>query len=189
MGFNKEIHHRQSIRLRGYDYSQAGAYFVTLCTHQRQLLFGEIVDGIMILNAAGVIVCNEWKKISAMRHDVSLGEFVIMPNHMHGIINVGEHCMRPMNAMHPISEDQKSGRVQRAPTIGDIVRGYKSTVTKHIWELCGNNGQPVWQRNYHEHIIRNEESYLKIAEYIQTNPLQWQDDTYYPIAVQGGTKP
>lgn len=115
MAFNKDIHHRKSIRLRGYDYSQPGAYFITICTHQRQSLFGDIVDGVMMLNTAGNIAYSEWKNISGMRHDVSLCEFVIMPNHMHGIINVGAHCMRPMNDdIRPVSDGQKSGRVQRA---------------------------------------------------------------------------
>jgi REP element-mobilizing transposase RayT len=196
MAFNKDIHHRKSIRLRGYDYSQPGAYFITICTHQRQSLFGDIVDGVMMLNTAGNIAHDEWKNISDIRHDVSLCEFVIMPNHMHGIINVGAHCMRPMNNdmnsmnnMHSVSGNQQSGRVQRAPTVGDIVRGYKSAVTKRLWESCGNQGHPVWQRNYHEHIIRNEQAYQNIAEYIRANPQKWQDDVYCTASVQGGTKP
>lgn len=190
MAFNKDIHHRKSIRLRGYDYSQPGAYFITICTHQRQSLFGDIVDGVMMLNTAGNIAYSEWKNISGMRHDVSLCEFVIMPNHMHGIINVGAHCMRPMNDdIRPVSDGQKSGRVQRAPTVGDIVRGYKSAVTKRVWDLCGHHGQSVWQRNYYEHIIRNDQAYSNIVEYIHSNPQKWQDDIYCTKIVQGGTPP
>ena len=175
--------------MRGYDYSQPGAYFITICTHQRQPLFGDIVDGNMMMNAAGMMARNEWLNIATMRHGIFLGDFVIMPNHMHGIIHVGAHCMRPNDGM-PIEncDRQKSGRVQRAPTMGDVLRGYKSAVTKRMWELCGTQGQPVWQRNYYEHIICDEHAYSNIAEYIRTNPQKWQDDVYCASNVQGGVE-
>jgi putative transposase len=171
MTFNPDIHHRQSIRLQKYDYSQAGLYFITICTDNRQSLFGKIINGEMLLNDAGIIARNEWQKTAEMRPNVVSDEFVIMPNHLHGIIN--------MTAIQESAQQEQQGRVQRAPTVGDIVRGYKSSVTKQIRQLHENLNLLVWQRNYHEHIIRNEESYLKIAEYIQTNPLRWQEDKYY----------
>ncbi|TXI42407.1 MAG: hypothetical protein E6Q59_00855 [Nitrosomonas sp.] len=211
MTFNPNLHHRRSIRLPGYDYSQAGAYFITICTHDRAPLFGKIVDGVMMLNAAGNIVNEEWHKTGQIRHQIALHEFVIMPNHIHGIIQlVGARCTRPdcphanctcpngiqPNEMHVDSDEQTAriqpGRVQRAPTVpsptsiiqptptvGDVVRGFKSSVTKRVNALPGISGQRVWQRNYYEHIIRNEDAYLKIAEYIQTNPQRWETDTYH----------
>jgi hypothetical protein len=111
MQYNKDVHRRRSIRLRGFDYSQPGVYFITLCTNKRAPLFGDVVNGAMVLNAAGKIAHEQWQYIAAMRDGISLGEFIIMPNHMHGIITVGAHCMRPMGDMH-----DGPGRVQRAPT-------------------------------------------------------------------------
>ncbi len=193
MTFNPKIHHRKSIRLRGYDYSQAGMYLVTICTHDRTPLFGEIINGEMKVNEAGVIATDEILITAKMRHNVSLDEFIVMPNHIHNIITVGARCTRPEctrpecthpECTHPEcppknGDGNESERVQRAPTIGDVVRGYKSAVTKRINQLRNPPFAPVWQRNYYEHIIRDEAAYLKIAEYIQTNPQRWQEDTYY----------
>ncbi len=183
MTFNPDIHHRKSIRLRGYDYSQAGMYFVTICTHDRTPLFGEIINGEMKMNEAGVIATDEILVTAKMRHNVSFDEFIVMPNHMHSIIAVGARCTRPDCTRPECSPKNgggnESGRAQRAPTIGDVVRGYKSAVTKRINQLRNPPLAPVWQRNYYEQIIRDEAAYLKIAEYIQTNPQRWQEDIYY----------
>lgn len=182
MVFNPDIHHRRSIRLRGYDYSQAGMYFVTICTQGRLCLFGDVVDGAMKLNDAGRLAHEEWRNTEVMRENIALHEFIVMPNHVHGIIEiaVGARCTRPLS---PRADDGQGrvqlGRVQRAPTIGDVVRGYKSAVTKRVSQLHERHSLAVWQRNYFEHIIRDEDSYLKIAEYIQTNPQRWQMDTYH----------
>jgi putative transposase len=183
MIFNPNIHHRKSIRLQGYDYSQTGLYFITVCTHDRLPLFGKITDGIMQLNDAGQIAQEEWQKSANIRPNIVLHEFVIMPNHLHGIIeiqsSVGAHCMRP-DCIQPEQHGRvQHRRVQRAPTVGDIVRGYKSAVTKGIRNLENSPNAQIWQRNYYEHIIRNEAAYLKISEYVQTNPQRWLDDTYY----------
>ena len=177
MKCNPDIHHRKSIRLRGYDYSQAGLYFITVCTHSCLRLFGEIIDGEMVLNECGQIAVDEWIKTSVLRPNVKLDEFVIMPNHIHGIINIR-------------NDTHGRGVLQYAPTktpkfkspsqtIGAIIRGYKSSVTKQINMLREMSGVPVWQRNYYEHIIRDEKSYHKISEYIINNPIHWQDDKYY----------
>ena len=153
-------------------------YFITICTHDRLPLFGKIVDGEMQLNEWGMVADEEWRKTERIRSHIVLHEFVIMPNHVHGIIQlVGAHCMRP--------DDVQLGRVQRAPTtpraptVGDVVRGFKSSVTKRLNAVSGTSGQRFWQRNYYEHIIRNEDAYLAIADYIQTNPQRWEIDTYY----------
>ena len=187
---------RHSIRLRHYDYSQAGLYFVTICTHEKQALFGEIIDGKMRLNNAGKTAELEWHKTESMREQIVLHDFVVMPNHVHGIIeiihssetiSVGAHCVRPHNDNFHDENNNPThhqnpvigGRTQCAPTLGFVIRGYKAAVTKQINLLRHVAGQKVWQRNYHEHVIRNEPSYLKIAEYIQTNPLRWRDDCHY----------
>ncbi len=211
--YNPHIHHRRSIRLKGYDYSQAGLYFITICCQNRACLFGEITVGAncirpndkmancvrpndnrpkMILNKYGVIARNEWMKTPEIRNNVELGEFVIMPNHMHGIIrllgrgelyspdNDGE-----LNTLHsPDNVIETMGECNsplRGPSnnIGAIVRGYKSSVTKQLNLL--NIGCSVWQRNYHEHIIRDEQSYQRISDYIINNPAKWNDDKFYTL--------
>jgi REP element-mobilizing transposase RayT len=185
MKSNPPIHYRKSIRLKNYDYSMAGLYFITICTHERLPIFGNIVDGLMQLNDSGKIAHEEWQKTGSIRSNIVLHEFVIMPNHLHGIIQiVGAHCMRP-DGMQPNSihagqkEHVQQGRMQCAPTVGDIIRGYKSAVTKGIKAFGSFSNHVIWQRNYYEHIIRNEAAYLKIADYIETNPQRWQEDTYY----------
>ena len=168
MTSNLESAHRTSLRLRNYNYAQAGLYFVTVCCYERRTLFGRVVDGAMNLSVAGKIAREEWLRTSRLRSNVFLDEFVIMPNHMHGIINLADHDIGSV-----------TGRVQRAATIGDVVRGYKSAVTRQIKELhCGKDVR-VWQRNYYEHIIRDDAAHSKICEYIQGNPQRWLEDTYY----------
>lgn len=175
--YNPDIHHRRSIRLKGYDYSQPGLYFITICTKNREHLFGRIENGIMLLNEFGEIANNEWLKTADIRDNVELLEYIIMPNHMHGIILLND-------------VDDCRGTARRDPTtmqfgkpiprsLPTIIRSYKSAVTKQINILRDAPGAPVWQRNYYEHIIRNEKSFYQISEYIRNNPLKWQDDRYY----------
>ena len=166
--FNSDIHHRKSIRLRGYDYSQAGLYFITICTHERLPLFGEIVDEKMIQNEMGMMAEKCWYAIPNHFPRVMLDAFIVMPNHVHGIITVGE------NNHLPLQSKPKHGTSR---TIGSIVRGFKIGVTK--WFRSNTDVHVVWQRNYYEHILRNEAAYLKIAEYIQTNPQRWEEDIYH----------
>jgi len=171
-------HHRRSIRLAGYDYSQAGAYFVTVCAHDRICLFGDIMNGDMRLNDAGKIVHDEWLRTAGIRSNVELDVFVVMPNHFHGII-----------LLHPDGR----GTLQRAPTVEQfgkptsntiptIVRLFKSASTKRINEIRHTPGAAIWQRNYYEHIIRNDESLNRIREYIMTNPIRWEADEENPNA-------
>lgn len=159
-----DIHHRKSIRLRDFDYAQAGLYFITICAHLRLPLFGSVVADKMVLSVAGEIAYREWQKNAEMRPNVVSDVFVVMPNHVHGIVNI---------------TGMQSEHRQRAPTVGDIIRGYKSAVTSQIGllNLCQNHS--VWQRNYYEHVIRDEKSYQQIADYIQTNPLRWKSDVYH----------
>ena len=196
--YNPNIHHRRSIRLKGYDYAQAGLYFITICCQDRACLFGEIQNGEMVLNEYGTIAHNEWMKTHEIRTNVELGEFVIMPNHIHGIIKIMDIGGRgelhsPNNETHnnetpnnetPNNETPNDYKGEcnsplRGPsnTIGAIIRGYKSSVTKQLNLL--NIGCVVWQRNYHEHIIRNEQSHQTISNYIINNPANWSEDKFY----------
>lgn len=165
---------RRSIRLKGYDYAQAGAYFVTICAHQRAHLFGEIMDGVMQLNRWGEIARMEWFKTAELRPHVELheGEFVVMPNHIHGIIwlveNVGTRRRRVPTA-------EAFGKPV-AGSIPTIIRAYKSAVTYAINKLENSRGAAVWQRNYYERVIRNERELDVIARYIDYNPDAWQFD-------------
>jgi len=183
MPYNPDIHHRKSIRLKGYDYSRAGLYFVTICCHNRICRFGNIENGVMKLNEYGWIAHNEWIKTAEIRNNVELDNFVIMPNHIHGIIRLlrrGElHSPDGIDVFDTPENRGVCDTPLRSPsqTIGAIVRGYKSSVTKQL-VLLGFNGK-LWQRNYHEHIIRDEKSYINISEYITNNPSQWKDDNFF----------
>ena len=190
MAYNPNIHHRRSIRLKGYDYGQAGAYFITLCTHDCTHLFGEIADGTMRLNEFGQIAYTEWLRTPELRPHVALDVFVIMPIHMHGIIlinntskgeshspNNTEPTQVPSAEMGECDSPQRSFLRSPSNNIGAIVRGYKSAVTKQINVL--HSGTMVWQRNYYEYIIRHEQAYQNISEYITNNPLKWEADKFY----------
>ena len=170
---NSQRRHRRSIRLLGYDYSQAGAYFVTVCAHDRMCLFGEIADGKMRLNEAGRIVQQCWNQIPEHFPHVELGEFIVMPNHVHGIVVIAE--TPNVGARHAVPLPEKFCKPVPG-SIPTIVRSFKSAVTKRINEMRGTPGVPVWQRNYYEHVIRNDESLHCIREYIINNPLQWDMD-------------
>lgn len=182
MKYDPQIHHRRSIRLKGYDYTQAGAYFITICSHHREHIFGEIVNGEMKLNSWGEIVRAEWFKTAALRPYVELydDEFVVMPNHGHGIIwlieNVGARRRRA-----PMEQFRKpvSGSI---PT---IIRAYKSAVTYAINKLGNSRGSVIWQRNYYEHVIRNDRELDLITKYIEYNPLNWQLDRDNPENTYG----
>jgi putative transposase len=182
MSFNPAIHHRKSIRLRDYDYSQAGWYFITICTHQRQLLFGEIVDGRMVLNAAGMIVEKVWNDLPDQYPYIQIKEFVVMPNHFHGIVQiVGAQFIAPKNSGVINHGAMNQGAINCAPTgLGQVARAFKARCTWTIRHMLCSSRIPIWQRNYYEHVIRDEAAYLQIAEYIQTNPQRWQEDTYHP---------
>ena len=170
---------RRSIRLRGYDYTSAGAYFVTICVQNRECLFGDVVDGQMVLNDYGRIVEGKWGNTPKLRTNVELDEFIVMPNHFHGIVVIAEPGRgvlhyAPANGQPTHTNTSKF----RSPTqtIGAIIRGFKSTVTKHINELRNTPGAKIWQRNYYEHIIRHDDEFSRIREYITVNPARWEMD-------------
>jgi len=253
MNYDPYKHHRRSIRLKGYDYSRRGWYFITICTQNREMLFGDVVDGKMILNEAGRIADKCWREIPEHYPNVHLDEYVIMPNHIHGIIIINDHQNVGANDNSPhnpptannigtknvlpidnpgkknagaknishndntmpqnigaknishddnimpqnigaknISHDdnimpQNIGAKNISPlqsqfrspskTIGSIIRGFKIGVTK--WFRQNTEIYAVWQRNYYEHIIRDENELNHIRQYIIENPLKWQEDKYY----------
>ncbi|WP_205500301.1 transposase [Rufibacter psychrotolerans] len=173
MAYNANIHQRRSIRLKGYDYGQEGAYFVTLCTKNRAHLFGEVEGGEMKLNQFGMIASQEWAKTPEVRMNVVLDVFIIMPNHLHGILFITES---KTEARH----DDVTPFLSPSQTVGAIVRGYKSAVTKQINALLPEaEKMTVWQRNYHEHIIRNARAHQYISAYISNNPTRWKADRFF----------
>ena len=204
--FNPQIHHRKSMRLPGYDYGQEGLYFLTFCCQGRAHVFGEIVNGEMVLNEYGLIAQNEWLKTPEVRPNIELDVFVIMPNHIHAIVVIAHRVETNIptdNGKGELNSPVNTGRIQSAPTdngkgelnspvntgqiqsgptgtsntIGAIVRGYKSSVTKQLG-LLGFDGK-VWQRNYHDHIIRNEQAFQNISNYIINNPARWDEDKFH----------
>jgi len=185
--YDPQKHHRRSIRLKGYDYTQPGAYFVTICTWQRACSFGEVVQGEMRLNKQGQIANREWMRLERRFSTADFSAFVVMPNHMHGIV-VMHADGRGAGENHP---DHGGGRHPLRPyegprvipgSLAAIVRAYKASVTWRIHAMRGDEGSPVWQRNYYEHIVRDDEEYRRIIEYIQTNPLRWEADQLHPAA-------
>jgi putative transposase len=250
--YHSKIHHRQSLRLAGYDYAKEGSYFITLCCAKRSPLFGEITqEGQMVLNTFGQIAHDEWVNTLNIRNNIELDAFVIMPNHIHAIIHirrrgeshspygrgelirqtVGANRIRQryekgesnspnssgesnspsnnrirkgrMNSPNssgesnsPLTEKGECNSPQRfekgecnspqhsprrfvspSHTVGAIVRGYKSAVTKQLNQL--HIGCEVWQRNYFEHIIRNDMAYQRISAYIKNNPAKWAQDKFF----------
>jgi REP element-mobilizing transposase RayT len=181
----KGLPQRRSIRLKGYDYSQAGLYFITICCQDRICLFGDVVKGEIILNEAGKMVETEWLNLPDRFKNIELHESVIMPNHFHGILKiVGVTLVVARNV--GIAENQIGQPQGIAPTktIGDMMDAYKSiTTVNYIRGVKTLNWQPfngkLWQRNYWEHIIRNEQSYQRISEYIINNPKEWSDDKFH----------
>lgn len=179
MKYDLTKHHRRSIRLKGYDYTQPGAYFITICTYQRQVLFGEIVDGVMVLNAYGEIVQHAWDDLPNHYPHVVLDELCIMPNHIHGIIILTGWGG---SQTHPNDDDDENlNNVQHG--LPEIVRALKSFSSRRINQIIDSPGVPLWQRNYFERIVRNEEELNSIRRYVQENPLKWKMDQDNPANI------
>ena len=188
MKYNPQIHHRRSIRLKGYDYSQAGLYFITICVHEKKHLFGNIENGEMILNDAGKIANECWLEIPNHFPNAVLHEHIVMPNHVHGVIQLLKNndtvgidnyqSLFPHPSPQPSTQQPPKNEFQKIipRSIGSIVRGFKIGVTK--WVHANSEIHTVWQRNYYEHIIRDEQSYQKISEYIVNNPANWKNDKF-----------
>lgn len=201
--FDPKIHHRKSIRLPGYDYTQAGAYFVTVVTWQRDCLFGEVVNGEMILNKAGKIVQWEWENLAQAFKFVELGIDQVMPNHFHGVLSFHDvGANRPgiidtRAGKNPLHNSVPAGldgsplhmpplhRGARAASLGAVIGQFKSRVTKRLWKIPELSGTPVWQRNYYERILRNEREMDAIWRYIEANPANWGADEENPQKAKG----
>ena len=207
MKYNPKIHHRRSIRLKGYDYSQAGAYFITICCKDMKCLFGKIENGEMIMNEFGQIAFDEWINLSERFANSELDVFQIMPNHMHGILVLTDTATIPENPEIENNipdiggglddaekeNDYKINNHQAMPypaptTMGDMMGGYKSIVANDclkIWKSRWAGADPapimgkIWHRNLYEHIIRNEHSHQNISNYIINNPKNWKDDKFF----------
>lgn len=162
---------RKSNRLKGYDYRQPGAYFITICTKNMYILFGRIVAGEMILNSYGIIAFDEMYKLSQTYPQLLIysDEVIIMPNHIHAIL-----WIREVGATETVAQKATDGIIPGS--LGAIVGQYKSRVTKSINRLRRTPGKEIWQRNYFDRIIRNDKELLAIKKYIIDNPLQWSED-------------
>lgn len=235
MEYDAQKHHRRSIRLKGYDYSQVGAYFITICTQDHACLFGEISGEEMQLNGAGHMVMAGWKTLSRRFPIVTLDEFVVMPNHVHGILLISDIADRNASPLltgqeepyasplfspafsgisinsgtavganpcaHRCSPDapepeflhtrpdvRSGANLKRTVTVGDVVGAFKSLTTVSYVRGTKEQAWPsfhtrLWQRNYHEHIVRNEALLHRVRQYVFDNPAQWSVDRHNPQAV------
>jgi len=183
MAFDFERRSRRTIRLKGYDYSLPGKYFITICTLNRECLLGEIHDGEIIVSPAGEIVRHIWLQTPNVRDEIELDTFIIMPNHLHGIISIqsrrGDPVDRPAYRSITTQPFKINDPVLKSNTIGAIVGQIKSNATKRIRESLYPGFH--WQRNYYEHIIRNEFELQQIKKYILTNPENWIEDQDNPL--------
>ncbi|CAN5645601.1 transposase [soil metagenome] len=200
--YNPQIHHRRSIRLKGYDYSQAGLYFITICCQDRKCRFGKIENGEMILNELGTIAYNKWIKLVERFTSFELDVFQIMPNHMHGIILLNDVAgadtlaqLGQPQGLAPTDAVAENGSITDCDdiwtgaspvptnaTIGEIIGAYKSLVFNGCLKIYKSKNDmmgKLWQRNYYEHIIRNIKSYENISNYIINNPAKWAEDKFY----------
>ena len=176
MEYKERQNNRGSIRLLNYDYAQAGAYFVAICTHERICLFGDAVVETMKLNDLGQIVYDEWMRTAEIRLNIRLDTFQVMPNHFHAIVIFPEQLPgKPTVGAHsgaPLSRQARS--------LGSLVAGFKSVTTKRINQMRNTPGVSVWQRNYYERVIRNDEELAAIGQYIADNPAKWAEDIENP---------
>lgn len=194
--FNPEKHHRRSLRLKGYDYSQSGLYFITLCSHMRENIFGYCNVGtgsepvcfigddhnkdnsIIILNEFGTIVEDTWYDLPNHNKGIILHEFVVMPNHVHGIIELAKDGISCIQTKYK----PRGTGCEPVPTIetnlSEIVRQFKTFSSRRINKLRNSPGVPVWQPRFYEHIIRDEKSFYAICRYIAENPQRWQINKY-----------
>lgn len=169
---------RRATRLRGYDYGQTGGYFVTICVQDQKCLFGKIIDGRMQLNEIGKIVVECWNHIPQHFFSAKLDVSVVMPNHLHGIILLGTGGTKcPCPPTH--SQPTRRGEVS-SPTLGQVVAYFKYQSTKYINQHRDMPGTRIWQRNYYDHVLRDDIDLQRIRQYITSNPMQWELDQLHP---------
>jgi len=194
MKYNREIHHRHSMRLKGFKYSSPGYYFITICTQNRECLFGNISQRMLEINNAGEMIKKEWTNLTQRFNHIIIDEFVIMPNHLHGVIHITGG--QPFRAINDYSKNRvkiidntdliepPSGTSENS--ISRIIQGFKSISTVNYIESVRINHWPpfekhLWQQNFYDHIIRNMEELKEIRGYIMNNPLNWESDEDNPI--------
>lgn len=166
MPYDPDKHHRRSIRLKNYDYNQPGSYFVTICTDERVCVFGNVVDNRVCLNDAGLIVQGSWNSLPQRFSDVELDEFIIMPNHLHGIITVGAQFIAPNGS--------NKSHIGQISLLGQIIRTFKASAAYQIHKT--SLPEFAWQVNYHERIIRKDGELDRIRrQYIINNPIRWTE--------------
>ena len=201
MIYNPEKHHRRSIRLKGYDYKAEGSFFVTICVQDKEMLFGKVINNVMILNEYGIVVEYTWNDLPNHNKHIHLDNYVIMPNHVHGIIIITE-CGLESNIVvgavlgagsepAPTTAPTTSSKPVPTPSkhdlpiiktksqfhgLPEIIRQFKTFSARRINDIRKTRGVKIWQRNYYEHIIRNEHDYNRIQKYINENPLKWNID-------------
>ena len=167
--------YRKRLRLNDYDYSNAGYYFVTICTKDKGLFFGNIEKEKMILSGLGEIVEKHWIQIPEHYQNVILDEYVILPNHIHGIIII---CGDSKTGQCPVTTDMENDANRKYGILSKVINSYKGIVTKMIKRTRIENNF-AWQRSFYDRVIRNDEELLKTRQYIQNNPLKWSLDDYY----------
>jgi REP element-mobilizing transposase RayT len=197
---NERDQHRQSIRLKDYDYRQAGAYFVTIVAQDRKCLFGDVADGKMRLNAAGQMIQAVWDELSTNYAGVETDHFVVMPNHLHGVcILVGagpracpESGGQPQGVAPTKTQSAYAG-VARLLSLPDVLHRFKTLTTQRYARGVKEVGwvrfnRRLWQRNYFEHVIRNENSLNRIRQYVLDNPMRWEFDRENPATLKPEAK-
>jgi putative transposase len=172
-------YHRRSIRLPEYDYSEEGAYYVTICVQDRLCLLGKIADGKMELSQFGRIIDECWQWLFKRYSYLHCDAYVIMPNHLHAIMMITDQTCRGGSRTAPTECRQDDVDRKRKP-LGRLIGAFKTVSTKQINVLRKTPGQVFWQRNYYEHVIRNDKSGGKIRQYIYENPLFWEHDEENP---------
>jgi putative transposase len=175
---------RKLPRLKGYDYAQEGAYFVTICTHKREHIFGDVVGDEMRLSAAGQVAESCWQGIPSHFPHVELDFFVVMPNHVHGIVVIVKNINHDTNVGRGHAPSLPEATPARPKTVqpgslGAIMGSYKSAVTRAINQMLGIKAPIVWQESYYDRIIRNERQLHFIRNYVLTNPAHWAEDQYF----------
>ena len=170
--FDPDRHHRRSIRLQGFDYTQPGAYFVTICTYHRECILGDVIDGEMRLSKPGSIVSECWADLVNHYPCVTLDSFVAMPNHIHGVIQLTDVALDP------------TPMPARRRALPEIVRGFKTFSSRRINDSRSSPGTAVWQRNYYEHVIRDEQELEAVRHYIEGNPAKWAQDVDNPANLE-----
>jgi putative transposase len=199
--YDPDKHHRRSIRLQGYNYRQGGAYFITIVTYVRECTLGQVKDGMMALSAYGSISEQSWRSLPRHFTNIELDAFIVMPNHIHGIVFIyggtsswaerqgeafgakdGNTSLKAPNASPLHGTARRASKGTTPGSLGAIVQSFKSTSTRRINKVRKNPGTPFWQRNYYEHVIRNEDDLNNIRQYILHNPAQWLKDDENPNA-------